>query len=40
VLGAAMVLLTVPAVPTAAIAPLVVAAWLTAAALAVRADTA
>jgi hypothetical protein len=40
VLGAAMVVLTVPAVPTAAIAPLVAAAWLTAAALAVRADTA
>jgi hypothetical protein len=37
VLGAAMVVLTVPAVPTAAIAPLVVAAWLTAIALAVRA---
>jgi hypothetical protein len=39
-LGAAMVVLTVPAVPTAAVAPLVVAAWLTAAALAVRAGTA
>jgi Protein kinase domain len=37
--GAAMVVLTVPAVPTAAIAPLVVAAWLTAGVLAARAGT-
>ncbi|MDX6468311.1 MAG: hypothetical protein QOF75_114, partial [Gaiellaceae bacterium] len=36
-LGAAMVVLTVPAVPTAAIAPLVAAAWLTAIALGARA---
>jgi hypothetical protein len=36
--GAAMLLLTVPAVPTAAIAPLVAAAWLTAIALAARSD--
>jgi hypothetical protein len=39
VLAAAMVILTVPAAPTAAIAPLVAAAWLTAAALAVRTRT-
>jgi hypothetical protein len=39
VLGAAMLVLTVPAVPGAAVAPLVAAAWLTAAALAVRAGT-
>ncbi len=36
-IGAAMLLLTVPAVPAAAIAPLVAAAWITAAALTIRA---
>jgi hypothetical protein len=37
--GAAMLLLTVPFVPSAAIVPLVLAAWVTAALLAVRAET-
>jgi hypothetical protein len=38
--GSAMLLFLVPAVPAAAIAPLVAAAWLTAIALTVRAETA
>jgi hypothetical protein len=37
--GAVMLLLTVPFVPAAAIPPLVVAAWVTAGLLAVRAET-